>query len=179
MLLLLSGGIDSACCLSFLRSNGYIVECMFIDYGQPAAVAEGKSAAEIAEHYSCDLRLVRISSDRKLSHGEILGRNAALIFAALLSCETPPSSICIGIHAGTEYFDCTEAFRSDVDKLVAESSNGRTRVIAPFVSWTKSDLIDFANDNQVPVGLTHSCEAGNQPCGECLSCRDRKLIACS
>lgn len=178
-MLLLSGGVDSTCCLSFLTSAGKSVDCVFVNYGQPAVIAESNAAAEVAQHFGCDLRIVRINSDRKFNDGEILGRNAALIFAALLSCETPPASICIGIHSGTQYFDCTESFLSAIDRLVAESSDGRTRVVAPFITWEKIDLIRFAIDNRVPVNQTYSCEAGNIACGRCLSCKDRTLIACS
>ena len=178
-LLLLSGGLDSACCLSFLRASGFIVDAVFVDYGQPAAESERRAAANISRHYDCSFRRLEIRHDRKITAGEICGRNTALVFAALLSCSTPPSSICIGIHTGTPYFDCSEVFRVDLDRLIAESTNSRTRLIAPFISWCKVDVIQFAQEHQVPVGLTYSCETGNRPCGECLSCRDRDLIRCS
>lgn len=178
VLLLLSGGLDSACCLSFLKTNDKSVECTFIDYGQPAALAEAKSAANIAEYYDSDLRSLRISLDRNVTAGELTGRNATLVFVALLSAQTLPTSICLGIHAGTNYYDCSRAFHADLDRLVAEISGGRTRVLAPFISWTKSDIVRFASENAVPTQLTYSCEAANTPCHECLSCTDRRLIEC-
>jgi len=179
MLLLLSGGLDSTCCLSNLISNGHEVESLFVDYGQAAAEAESKAAGQVAAHYGSTFRCINISHDRNLGQGEVIGRNAALIFAALISTPTLPASICIGIHAGTPYFDCTEAFCSDLDRLVAELSSSRTRVFAPFVTWHKADIVKFAIEQRVPVSITYSCEAGNQPCGVCASCKDRTLLQCS
>jgi len=178
ILLLLSGGLDSACCLSFLRSKGHEVESLFVDYGQLASEAELNAAQLVAAHFNSKFSHIKVSHERQLGQGEIVGRNATLIFAALLSSSTLPSSICIGVHGGTPYFDCTEVFCSDMNRMVSELSNGRTGVLAPFVTWHKADIIEFALDRKIPIVITHSCEAGNSPCGKCASCRDRALIQC-
>ena len=178
LLLLLSGGVDSACCLAYLQSTGRSVDTLFVDYGQASAQAEHASARGVALHYGSDFRVLSICHERTLGRGEIIGRNAALVFAAVLSAELIPSSICLGIHAGTPYYDCSEAFCSDLDRIVSELTSGRTGLLIPFATWHKADIAEFATDHDVPVQLTYSCESSNTPCGECTSCKDRELFSC-
>lgn len=178
ILLLLSGGLDSACCLSYLDTYGHTVESLFVHYGQAAAEAEDIAARKVAAHFGSDFRRIDISHNRKFGQGEIIGRNAALIFSALLSTSTLPTSICIGIHAGTPYFDCSQTFCTDLDKIVTELTSSRTSIFTPFVTWHKADIVKFAIENKVPIDITYSCETGNSPCGECASCKDRLLLQC-
>ena len=44
-LVLLSGGIDSSCCVAFYRQAGHDVTSVFVDYGQPV-IAPTNSKAE-------------------------------------------------------------------------------------------------------------------------------------
>lgn len=178
LLLLLSGGIDSACCLAFLQSTGRSVDTLFVDYGQASVKAEHTSARNVALHYESNFRVISICHERTLGGGEIIGRNAALVFAALLSAELLPASICLGIHAGTPYYDCSEAFCSDLDRIVSELTNARTGLLVPFATWNKADIAQFATEHDVPVQLTYSCESSNSPCGDCISCKDRELFSC-
>lgn len=84
-IVLLSGGIDSAACVAFYSQLGYRVAGVFVDYGQPARQPEEKSAAAIAAHYKIPLTLIRCSGAQTNYAGEISGRNAFLVFTALLS----------------------------------------------------------------------------------------------
>lgn len=177
-LLLLSGGIDSACCLAYLRSIGRRVDTLFVDYGQAAASAEAAAARNVATHFGCEFREVSIDHERELGRGEIIGRNATLVFIAIFSTESLPASICLGVHAGTPYYDCSEAFCSDLDRIVSELTDSRSGLLTPFVTWNKADIAEFAAENEVPVSITYSCESSNSPCGQCSSCRDRELFAC-
>ena len=43
-IVLLSGGIDSMACIHFYLNQGYSIEALFCDYGQPASVREMESA---------------------------------------------------------------------------------------------------------------------------------------
>ena len=51
VIVLLSGGIDSMACVEFYLKQGYSVEGLFFDYGQPALKAESVAANRIATHY--------------------------------------------------------------------------------------------------------------------------------
>lgn len=176
---LMSGGIDSAACAHFFRSQGINVDGLFIDHGQAAAGREGLAAHAIAEHLSMPLRCVTLSGGGCHGSGELVGRNAFLLFSALLVTRGEVELLAIGLHAGTRYYDCSATFANAIGKLVAEYTDGRVSVIAPFLEWAKRDIYDYFVSAHLPIGLTYSCEAGGDPvCGTCASCCDRKALGC-
>ena len=178
-LVLLSGGIDSAACARYLQDEGFSVSCVFIDYGQAAAKPERVAAAALADTLKTTLSVVTVSSKRRFGVGEIPGRNAFLILTAMTICEVNSGVISLGIHGGTSYYDCSPAFFASVDRLVAEYSDGRVRVSAPFLLWNKRDIFDYYMRTEIPTEITYSCEAGQEPpCGRCASCLDRRVLGC-
>jgi 7-cyano-7-deazaguanine synthase len=178
-LVLLSGGIDSATCARYLQDRGFDVSCVCINYGQLAAQPEQRAATAIAKELGMQLSAISISAQREFGAGEILGRNALLVLAALTMCEVKSGVIGLGIHAGTPYYDCSPAFLTSIDRLIAEYSDGRVRVIAPFLLWNKKDVFDYYSHTGFPSDIAYSCEAGQvPPCGICASCRDRRILGC-
>lgn len=177
-LVLVSGGIDSACCVSFYRESGHAVTGVFVDYGQPVSECEEHSAKAIAHHYSMPLHIIRCSSPSSGLAGEIAGRNAFLIFVALLHFPRFAGILTLGIHAGTDYYDCSEHFTNQANLILSGYSNGKLVLAVPFLHWSKNAVYDFCLQNRVPVELTWSCEVGPKlPCGRCLSCEDRRHLS--
>jgi 7-cyano-7-deazaguanine synthase len=178
-MVLLSGGIDSAACAHFLERNGYSVSCMFVDYGQAPAGEESKASAALAERMGLTLTNHKVSPAGVLGKGEIRGRNAFLVMTALLLCDPSTRVISLGIHSGTAYYDCSPAFATLMDRVLAEYSDGCTRLFTPFLYWTKNAVVDYFRGSGLPIELTYSCEMG-QPaaCGVCPSCRDRRALKC-
>ncbi len=175
--LLLSGGVDSAACAALLNNNGASLSALFIDYGQRAAAAELTASQAIAEHYGIPHRSFQLTGASSKPTGLICGRNAFLLFSALVEGGATPRSIAIGIHSGTPYFDCSQAFIGRVQALFDNYSDGAVRVIAPFVDWVKPDIWAYSVKNGVPLELTYSCEQGGPiPCGVCPSCRDLEAL---
>ncbi len=177
-LVLMSGGIDSAACAHFLKRTGHNVRALFLNYGQRAARAEEVAAKKLSSELGLTLSTAVATVGRSFGPGEIVGRNAYLIIAAMLcgSCEGT-GSIALGIHSGTEYYDCTPAFVTLIDRLVAEHTDGRRRVIAPFLAWTKGAVLNYYVEAGLRLHDAYSCEAGElPPCGTCLSCKDRALL---
>ncbi len=176
-LVLLSGGLDSAAALAFVKANGAHARAVFFDYGQPAAAQERKASAAVARHYDAPYEVLSVRHSASVATGELVGRNALLILAA--SCFVGPRRkvVVTGIHAGTSYYDCSKAFLTSIAQLMEEQSGGEARLFCPFSDWTKTDVASFAKSEQVPVAMTYSCEAGTvPPCGECASCRDRGFL---
>ena|SRR5258708_3613513 len=176
---LLSGGLDSIACAHFLQQRGLTVRGLFIDHGQVAARREAAASAALAEWLAIPIEGCALSNTHRLGAGELLGRNAMLIFNALFLSQGVSGLLALGIHAGVPYFDCSEAFIVSAGRLVGELTDGRVSLVAPFIAWTKKDVFDYFMTAGLPLALTYSCESGTDPvCGICASCRDRKALGC-
>lgn len=179
-IVLLSGGIDSAVCVHLLRQKGLQVSGLFVDYGQAARVQESKSSSAIARFFGLDLQVVTVSARRDFSDGEIIGRNAFLALTALVSNDISSGNLVLGIHKGTQYYDCSPAFANSLDLLLSEHSDGTVRLITPLLHWNKKDIFAYSKRENIPLDQTYSCERGTQPpCGQCASCLDRLGINAS
>jgi 7-cyano-7-deazaguanine synthase len=178
VLVLLSGGIDSAACLDFYLSQGHSVEALHFSYGQLAASNERKAAEGIAVFYGAQLRIVEFSRLAETAAiGYVRGRNALFVHAALFWCPFAAGLIATGIHAGTRYVDCSPRFTSVMQDSLNLYCDGAIQIAAPFVEWNKQQIVDYCRTRGVPLATTYSCEAGTPaPCGRCLSCEDRKTL---
>jgi len=171
-LVLTSGGVDSAACLSYYLHRRHSVRALFVDYLQPARVMEAKAASAICRTFDVRLESSQVTGPR-IQTGAIHGRNGLLLHLALMAVTFDAGLVCLGVHAGTRYPDCSPLFLERVQALYDLYSAGRVRIDAPFVNWSKRDVYDFAVQQGVPVHLTYSCLAGTEPpCGVCESCRD-------
>ncbi len=178
---LASGGLDSTACLNYYLVEGYDVRAIWIDYGQPAALAEEISVEQVTDHYQVPLQKVRVSGINWPELGnelfEYQGRNLTLVSLALNSAAVEPGLIALGIHQGTSFADCSIAFNEQLNGLLILLSDGRLRLDCPFLRWSKQNVIEYAILNAVPIDLTYSCERGLlPPCKECTKCRDIQAI---
>lgn len=100
--------------------------------------------------------------------------SAAASMALSLGC----SKIYYGAHrddaAGSAYPDCSEVFVRAMADAIDEGTGGELVMEAPFVRWSKADIVARGLELCVPYELTWSCyEGGDVPCGICATCRDR------
>jgi 7-cyano-7-deazaguanine synthase len=176
-LVLLSGGIDSTACLAFYQSQGFSVSALFVNYGQLSAQLEEDAASAICQHYSVPFQTTAFSGLRQRSGGYIPGRNAFLLYTALLAFRSDTGIISIGIHSGTTYQDCSEEFVKDLQSSFDLYTDGRICIGAPFLRWNKLEIWHYSQNVRVPLHMTYSCELGlPQPCGKCLSCKDVEAL---
>ena len=83
----------------------------------------------------------------------------------------------LGIHAGSLYRDCTPAFVTAMQASLDVHTSGTLQLAAPFLTWSKREVYDYAQDIPIPLELTFSCDTGTEPpCGACPSCHDRELL---
>ena len=76
--------------------------------------------------------------------------------------------------AGNAYPDCSEKFNSAMSEAIYTGSGEQLKIIAPFVSLNKSQVIKMGLELGVPYKYTWSCYSGGEkPCGVCATCRDR------
>ena len=87
---LLSGGVDSIACAHFLQQRGFPVHGLFIDHGQAAARREAAASAALADRLAIPIEGCTLSHPYRLGAGELLGRNAMLIFNALFLTKGSP-----------------------------------------------------------------------------------------
>jgi 7-cyano-7-deazaguanine synthase len=180
VLVLLSGGIDSTACLDFYKELGRLPLAFFVDYGQPAARLEADAAKAVSAHYSVPLVSLTWRGYQTKRAGLIPGRNCFLITAALMERPNSVFMIALGVHAGTDYPDCSQPFLETMQTAIEISENCAVQLATPFAAWTKQDILAYCKVRNVPVHLTYSCERGTEPpCGACLSCKDRRSLVAS
>lgn len=176
VLVLFSGGIDSSALLALYRRLRRPVAGLHVDYGQPAARHESMAAARISKVLDMPLLGCRWNGIIRKAPGLIMGRNAFLLFAALMEAPSSTTTIAIGIHSGTPYADCSSTF-VDRMQLAFDVYGSPIAIAAPFITWRKADIFAFAHEAGIPLDLTHSCESGGlTACGSCASCRDREAL---
>ena len=175
VLVLLSGGIDSATTLAAYRHQRADLTAVFVDYGQPARRSEWRAAQAIAQHYGITLTRKRLGIRLSSQSGEFFGRNALFLLAAAATVGGGPLVVATGLHAFSPYYDTTPSFVSDMQRILDGYSAGTVTIAAPFLTVPKVALVRFALRHRVPLQLTYSCERRNAPaCGQCRSCRDRR-----
>lgn len=98
--------------------------------------------------------------------------------AASIALSKGCSVIYYGAHsddaAGNAYPDCSDAFHRAMGEAIYLGSGNQLKIEAPFVSWTKADVVKRGLELKVPYELTWSCYEGkDKPCGKCGTCIDR------
>lgn len=174
---LMSGGIDSTACAQYFIERGDNVTGIFVDYGQSAAGPELQAVQRVADYLNIPLSMMSFDSGQRFEIGEITGRNAFLIFAALMGVRPQDGALSLGIHGGTNYYDCGPEFISRVREVLSKYSKGRVTLYCPFIHQDKAFVYAYAQTKGIPLNLTYSCELGTiPPCGRCLSCGDRNAL---
>ena len=76
--------------------------------------------------------------------------------------------------AGNAYPDCSSEFNEAMSRAIYLGSGNQLRIVAPFVSKTKADVVKEGLRLSAPYHLTWSCYVGGEkPCGKCGTCIDR------
>lgn len=107
-------------------------------------------------------------------------RNGLMLSAAAsVAMSIGAKAIYYGAHAddaaGNAYPDCSVEFTQAINEAIYLGTNGAVNVIAPFVSFTKADVVRKGLKLGVPYEKTWSCyQGGEKPCGKCGTCIDRQ-----
>ncbi len=195
-----SGGLDSTVLLYHLRGEGHGVKALSVNYGQRHA-RELDAARAITAALGVEFRLLDLSCLGTLFPGTALtssevavpmveydpasmqmttvpNRNMVLLAVALAwAAHLEYDGVAFAAHAGvtTTYPDCRPAFVEAMDRVAQEADWRRLRVLAPFVKWTKTEVVRRGAALGVPFGQTWSCYVGGpRHCGQCGTCRDRR-----
>lgn len=195
-----SGGLDSTTLVYHLIDLGHEVKAISFDYGQrhrKELDAASKIAANLRiEHRIVDVRgLAAILGANALTdpsigvpHGEyspatmqvtvVPNRNMIMIsIAAGWAIASGYDSVAFGAHCGeyTPYPDCQPAFAATINAATHVCDKDPIEVFAPFVRWSKREIVLRGTELGVPFDMTWSCYSGEQePCGKCSTCLDRQ-----
>ena len=198
-ILALSGGMDSATLLAWLLHQGFAVEAVSFDYGSKHNSHERLMAEAFAAHYNVPLHKIDLSgvmagfksnllktggdipeghyTDASMSATVVPGRN--IIFLSILAglaWSAGAGKIAIGIHSGDHaiYPDCRPDFYDAMNQAIWEGTDGAVDLMAPFVDWDKTKILEWGIPAGVPYHLTRTCYK-DQPlsCGKCGSCVER------
>lgn len=175
IVVLLSGGVDSATALASLGQAAAGPRTLFVDYGQDARTEERSAARGIAAEFGARHREIRCAG-LSVPEGEIPGRNALLVLLGFMELGGE-GTIVISIHQGSGYWDCSPDFVASTQRILNGYAAGRVQLLAPFIEMGKPDIYELARDLAVPLDLTYSCERGGGPCGRCRSCGDARAYA--
>lgn len=159
----------------------YHVEQRFLDL---AAIFADSSCSLLAhsekdipkESYAEQLE----QADTKLVSTYVPFRNGLFLSsAASMALSLECSVLYYGAHhddwAGNAYPDCSREFVVAMNNAIMEGTGGELHMEAPFVEWSKADIVKKGLELNVPYELTWSCyEGGDKPCGVCATCIDRK-----
>jgi 7-cyano-7-deazaguanine synthase len=194
-----SGGLDSTTLLYHLMALGHEVKALSFDYGQRHR-KELDAARTIAEHLSIEHRIVNVSGLAEIFGANALTNDSVEVPYGAYSSETMQltvvpnrnmimlsiatgwaiasgfDSVAFGAHSGeyTPYPDCQPAFAAAVNAATHACDRNPIEVLAPFVRWSKREIVCRGMALNVPFEMTWSCYKGeNDPCGRCSTCLDR------
>ena len=177
-LILLSGGLDSACLLPYYLEKGFNVSCLWINYNQLGVKYEEKAIDYLSERFKVNLIKQAIDKNivvKNLETIEYSGRNLLFISLALSMFPYHYGLICTGIRYTPSYYDCGERFIFETSRLIENLSNGLILLDVPFFNFSKRNILLFALEHAIDIYSTYSCIKG-QPngCGNCISCIERE-----
>jgi len=201
-IVLLSGGMDSSTLLyteARMKGAGNVLALIF-DYGRLKHDGEFHSreveaAIAVAEHASVSYRFIQIGSlpscplttsaeqipDQSAGRQVdtvVPGRNTILLSYGLAYAQSLGERATVFFGACSEddlsYPDCRESYVEAMSFAFMKASEDKVEVKAPFVNWTKKEILQKGLRYGVPYSLTYTCYRGRElSCGLCDACVER------
>ncbi len=196
VVLLLSGGLDSATLLSLYDKKGYEIFPISFEYGQTHA-KELESMRVLCRHYGLSPRVVKIdlslAASSLVGNGSIESRGLDEIKDGLPSTFVPSrniiflsvaasyaysiyvNSIAIGVNSldYSGYPDCRPEFIASMERTINIGLNlsGKMIIEAPLQYLDKRQIIELGISNSAHYEMSWSCYRGeSKACGKCDSC---------
>lgn len=183
-ILLLSGGIESVTLLHQLARGGEAMQALFIDYGQRAAARERDAAATHCDALGVELTpldlagvgaIFRRGQERKahvpLPHRNLVALSLGVSYATNLGAHR--LYLAVNSADAAEHAAASHAFLAQF-RLIC-GLLGDVELRTPFVSLSKSDVVQRGAALGVDLETTYSCLLGYPVhCGRCPQCANRR-----
>lgn len=198
---IVSGGMDSVTLLYYLvKSQQRRPAVISFLYGQKHD-RELALAQEHAEALGCTYQLCDLSSLRDLFRssalvsddipvpdiGSVKGNpqpltyvpNRNMIFLSLVAAFAESNGVTEVFYGAQRqdmygYWDTTAEFLARINDVYALNRKTPVKVRAPFVQWTKADILRLGLELGVDYSRTWSCYRGGETaCGKCPTCAER------
>jgi len=194
VVVLLSGGIDSATALYWALKQTPRIYSMNIRYAQASyqeanAANSLATAAKVREHLTVSLPFYKDIQARyhpkqssSITTTYVPARNTIFYGIAAAYAETLEiDTIVFGSNADDtkELPDATPDFIQRMNELLKIGTRAGTdgipiRIVNPLIKHSKVDVLRLAMELEVPLGITWSChEDVRIPCGSCRGCHNR------
>lgn len=197
---LLSGGMDSATALYGAALKHEVLAAVSFDYGSKHNAREIPFAkwhcGQLGVHHQV-IRLPFVNalfqSDLLRSGGDVPDghyqeenmkstvvpfRNGIMLAISAGYAESVGAgALVIAAHAGDHaiYPDCREGFMKAVADAIRLGTYARIRILRPFISMTKADIVRRGAKLGIDYSRTWSCyKGGRVHCGTCGTCVERR-----
>ena len=185
---MMSGGVDSAMLAGLLKKQGHEILPVHVNYGQLAEEMEWSSCVracdylKVPEPVRIDLSGMKAIpsglTDKSLDVEKaafLPTRNLVFLVAgAAYAYSRSVNVVAIGLLANPIFPDQTPDFVKSAEACLTETLGTKVRVLAPFITLDKRDILKLAQKESFPLNLCYYCHSGgNVPCGVCISCKER------
>ena len=178
ILVLLSGGLDSAVVLASLLRDEHECSAVGFDYGQKHLI-ELEYAEQIAAYYRVPFRRICLPKMPLVNDVVFAGRNLVLAAHAIAIAQAEDfEAIAVGCNESDweRFPDCRPEFWR---KIQDAAHFYDIEVLMPMLYCWKADVVKLAKELNVPATWSCYSPQDNEPCGECLACKTRKDAECS
>jgi 7-cyano-7-deazaguanine synthase len=131
------------------------------------------------EHKSYAEQLADLGGEGTVSAYVPFRNGLFLSCAASIALQLECGIVAYGAHkddaCGRAYPDCTSEFIESFGDAIDHGSGGKLCLVAPFAESNKAGIVALGVKLGVDFAHTWSCyEGGEEPCGTCGTCIDRK-----
>jgi 7-cyano-7-deazaguanine synthase len=197
VVVLFSGGVDSTTLLYQHWTYGDKVICVFFDYGQKH-IKEKAAARLISKKLNVQMIEIDLSNvmpkiapcaltgfgeiengeyEKTIKSSVVPNRNMIFLsFAISVAISNGFEFVSYGAHSGDHeiYYDCRKEFIDSISNSALLCHEGGIRIITPFSSISKSEIVRIGLSLGIHYEETWSCyNGGLKHCGACGTCIER------